>query len=471
MMNTDEIPRTDHPRTILVATDFSAPAARATDLAAALALRTGARICLLHVFEPPSVLVPELLLEPRVEQALREAADQHLAAAKAKLISQGLVVEEQLRIDSPPEQVIADVAREVDPQLVVMGNRGRRPLPRLLLGSVAEGTLLRTKHPVMVVPEGSTNGMADLSAERRWRIAVGIDLSNSSRAAVDWVGALRRQTACDVVFIHLYWPPGEYQRLGLTGPRDPFAPDALTMEILENSLRAAIGTLPGQGAMELKIMPCWGSTAANLVEQSVEARADFLVMGTHHRHGYSRLLHGATVPPVLHAGKLPVVCVSTPPLSRAEQPIPRLRTILAASDLSDHGGQAVAHAYALARAEKGLVHLLHVHERPLADLPYVAAPDPKAALSAEETRELQARLRAQVPAEAAALGIPTSITVIDGGSAGEVICQTAERVGADAICVGSHARGRAGRALLGSVAAQVVNQAGRPVFVVPHGAE
>ena len=64
----------------------------------------------------------------------------------------------------------------------------------------------------------------------------------------------------------------------------------------------------------------------------------------------------------------------------------------------------------------------------------------------------------------------TSITVMDGGSAGEVICQTAERVGADAICVGSHARGRANLALIGSVAAHVVHHAGRPVLVVPNEA-
>ena len=76
------------------------------------------------------------------------------------------------------------------------------------------------------------------------------------------------------------------------------------------------------------------------------------------------------------------------------------------------------------------------------------------------------KLRALVPAEAEKLGITTHVSVIDGGKAAETIMQAAERLNVDAISLGSHGRGGLARALLGSVAEEVVRRSTRPVLVV-----
>ena len=157
--------------------------------------------------------------------------------------------------------------------------------------------------------------------------------------------------------------------------------------------------------------------------------------------------------------------------TRSANVIPRLRSVVAATDLSELGNRAIAHAYALVRGEHGVVHLVTVHERPLPRPAYVYAPDAEGALTPGEEREIRARLLFEVPPEAAALGISTDVTVVDGGEASEVICQTAARLGADAITLGSHGRGGLGRAVLGSVAARVIHRSDRPVFVVRHPTE
>ena len=54
-------------------------------------------------------------------------------------------------------------------------------------------------------------------------------------------------SACDVTFLHLYWPIEEYERLGLRGARDPLAPDPEVVKNLEPKLRARVGALPGHG--------------------------------------------------------------------------------------------------------------------------------------------------------------------------------------------------------------------------------
>jgi nucleotide-binding universal stress UspA family protein len=374
-------------------------------------------------------------------------------------------VEERLETGSPPAHAIADVAGALNPQLVVLGSHGRRPLPRLLMGSVAESALLRIEQPVLVVPS-QEKGEPELPTDRRWRIAVGVDLSNTTAAALDWVRELRAGVACDVVLIHLYWPIAEYTRFGQRGPRAFFEADPATVALLERSLAPHIGTLPGIGDTTLRILPSWGSLGERLIDEAKSEKADLLVLGTHHRHGLARLWHGSTVPGALHTAALPVVCVSRSPRPAASPPIPRLRAILAPTDLSQLGNRAIAHAYALARADRGVVHLLYVHERALPDPPYLYAPSSEGALTPGQEHELRARLLEQVPPEAAALGITTDVTIVDGGAPAEVICQTAERLGADAISLGSHGRGGLGQAVMGSVAARVLHHARIPVFVV-----
>ena len=61
----------------------------------------------------------------------------------------------------PPAQEIARVARSVDADLIVVGTHGRRGVPRLVLGSVAERLVREASCPVLVVREKSWGSEAD----------------------------------------------------------------------------------------------------------------------------------------------------------------------------------------------------------------------------------------------------------------------------------------------------------------------
>jgi nucleotide-binding universal stress UspA family protein len=65
------------------------------------------------------------------------------------------------------------------------------------------------------------------------------------------------------------------------------------------------------------------------------------------------------------------------------------------------------------------------------------------------------------------MGITTHLSVIDGAHAADAIVHAAERLGADAIVLGSHGRTAVARALMGSVSQGGVRHARRPVLVVP----
>jgi nucleotide-binding universal stress UspA family protein len=133
---------------ILVPTDFSEPSERALATALELARAFDAQITLLHVWSIPNTGYAEALAWPyeAMETAARRALDEGLAATK-KLYAK---TEGLLREGNEWRQVL-DVADELGVDLVVMGTHGRRGLPRLVLGSVAEKVVRLCPVPVLTV--------------------------------------------------------------------------------------------------------------------------------------------------------------------------------------------------------------------------------------------------------------------------------------------------------------------------------
>ena len=149
--------------------------------------------------------------------------------------------------------------------------------------------------------------------------------------------------------------------------------------------------------------------------------------------------------------------------------IPELRSVLAATDLSDFGNHVVPYAYAIT-ARGGVVHLLHVIEPVMEPNPLYAHYEPinfpTPEERAREKADLAARLRTLVPSNASALGIETRPTITEAKDVAEAIRAEAERVGAGAICLSSHGRTGIVKVVLGSIAQEVVSRSHRPVLVV-----
>ncbi|MFN7132915.1 MAG: universal stress protein, partial [Myxococcales bacterium] len=129
---------------------------------------------------------------------------------------------------------------------------------------------------------------------------------------------------------------------------------------------------------------------------------------------------------------------------------PRLSNVLAVSDLSELGNEAVRYAYRLAGAG-GLVQLATVTP-------------PRSGPAVWD--ELRGNLKAVVPSFAGGVGAVTTAHVVEGEDPATAILQLSERLGVDAICLSSHGRSGVTRALLGSVAEEVIRRSTRPVLIV-----
>jgi nucleotide-binding universal stress UspA family protein len=128
---------------ILVPIDFSEHSRRAVDEALGLAEKFGAELHLLHCcpLYPASAIAPyDVSLPQNLEITIHEAARGFLAEWARKAGGRGIRVEKHLSA-SDPATGIADLAKTLGADLIVMGTRGLTGFKHALLGSVAERTI------------------------------------------------------------------------------------------------------------------------------------------------------------------------------------------------------------------------------------------------------------------------------------------------------------------------------------------
>jgi len=137
------------PESIVLATDLSARCDRALDRSAQLAAQWGARLVALNVLDP--VALPDQALawaSGASDDELMHMARQELARDLA-----GLDVQAQPRIvrSSDPATAIAQAAKAIRAGLVVTGVARNEPLGRFLLGSTVEQLARVLQPPLLVV--------------------------------------------------------------------------------------------------------------------------------------------------------------------------------------------------------------------------------------------------------------------------------------------------------------------------------
>lgn len=167
------IPRTldhawpaDRQISILVPLDGSELAEEALRSAELLADLPGARLHLLRVIEPPGYpLAGEgYVYVPIDDEAERASARAYLDDLAARLGRGGTQVTCEVAMGLPAT-VIPQVARTCESDVIAMATHGRGGLARLVLGSVATGTLQRTHVPLLLT-RPSALGQAKLATQQ-----------------------------------------------------------------------------------------------------------------------------------------------------------------------------------------------------------------------------------------------------------------------------------------------------------------
>lgn len=140
-------------RRVLVPVDFSDCSHKAFRYGVLLARRFNAEITLLHVFVPdPAPLPPQTGIPEgtRLTVEYQKKSAERFAEWRAEIVPPLRLKTVLCEAASVHEEIVT-TAREMKTDLVIVGNRGRTGLSRMLLGSTAEQVVRHAPCPVLVI--------------------------------------------------------------------------------------------------------------------------------------------------------------------------------------------------------------------------------------------------------------------------------------------------------------------------------
>ena len=302
------------------------------------------------------------------------------------------------------------------------------------------------------------------------RILCPIDFSEFSKHAFDRAVAVARHHKASVIVLHVApLPSGVAAVPFLPGGPGPFALQALDRQQVVRDMRRLLAIEKTSDVpVECQVLEA-PSVLHEILEQADSLGADLIVMGTHGRSGFDRLLLGSVTERVLRRAKVPVLTVPSHALDvvpRVDAPFMR---VLCGVDFSASSLNALTHAASFARESGARLTLLHVVELlPVVYEPSMAAPfDPGQYWPALE-RASRAQLHRIVP-HSVRQTCDVEEIVTSGKSYVEIL-KTAEERHADLIVLGAQGHNALDRLLVGSTAEHVVRRASCPVLTVRQSA-
>jgi nucleotide-binding universal stress UspA family protein len=294
-----------------------------------------------------------------------------------------------------------------------------------------------------------------------------IDFSEFSRHALDRALVMARAHDATVTALHVV-PASVAVPVGVPfGPEGPgpFLAHHVDREQAGDELVRFVGRAATRGVPVQPQVVEAPSAYREILLLADRLEADLIVMGTHGRSGFDRLLVGSVTEKVLRRANVPVLTVP----SHAPDLVPAadaaFHRIICAVDFSDCSLLAIAHAASLARESKSGFTVIHVVELlPVAYEPSMATPF-DAYLDRPALEEAaRGHLRRFVPDGIREQGQVEDV-VVSGKPYAEILNLAAAR-NADLIVLGVHGYGVIDRLLFGSTAGHVVRQAVCPVLTV-----
>jgi nucleotide-binding universal stress UspA family protein len=296
-----------------------------------------------------------------------------------------------------------------------------------------------------------------------------IDFSAFSRHAFDRAVGLARGYGATVAVLHVLPVPSAVPAVPF-GPEGP-GPFGFQIVDQERALKEIPRFLAVESGVDVPItyhVTESPSVQKEIVLQARMLSADVVVLGSHGRSGFDRLMLGSVAEKVLRSCPTPVMTV--PSHAPDVVPITRdpFRRILYATDFSSGADAALPYAASFAQHAAAQLIFMHVVEPiPIGYDPVAGVSFDVAAYHAELEKNARAKLRTVVP-ESIRLGCDTEDVVTTGKPYVEILRAADERL-IDLIVIGVHGRNALDRLVFGSTTEHLVRRATCPVLTVREG--
>lgn len=281
--------------TIVAGVDLSVPSEQALDRAAAVAQLNSALLVMVNAQadDAPIPNVDNEVLKQlgEVSEAMRVEEARRLVEKRDALIARGINVE-LVHKGGPPGEVISEVARDREAQLIVIGTHGHTGIHRFLLGSVATSVLRHAPCDVLVC-----RGATVASAFQRPLVAT--DFSPAADRALRNASALTAPNA-PIEIVHAWQlPAGSWGATLLGSARFPWS--TVRDAVLAGAKTAADKLVHGYAGLghPLHVELVQGPPANVITHAAENGGHDLIAIGTHGHRGFRRLLLGSVAESVI----------------------------------------------------------------------------------------------------------------------------------------------------------------------------
>lgn len=209
-------------------------------------------------------------------------------------------------------ETILEYAMDLEVDVIVLGTHGRRGARRLLMGSVTEEVVRRAMCPVLTVRQHKNA----YSLQAIKNILVPIDFSEASEKILAVAEKIAHGTGASLTVMHVV-DVEFFPSYGLAWDTAPFIERNLIDSSISklNELVLALRSRGLKASWETDT----GHAARVISEYAERNKIDLIVLGTHGRSGFDRLMVGSVAEKVLRSAPCPTMVVNTAAVQKEKQ--------------------------------------------------------------------------------------------------------------------------------------------------------
>lgn len=262
---------------------------------------------LLNVQLPVPARAARVVGKAVISEYYTEESDKSLKPALRRLAKAGLAARAQYLVGHPGEEISAAAVRDkID--LIVMGSHGRSALKGLLLGSVTNNVLARSRLPLLVIRHREAPATDSL------KVGIAVDGSRYGREAVKYI--LRHKALFgarpDFTLLHVVSDFAGAVMPDMGGIALPaFSPDEVRA-LQKKAFEAAVGPvrkLLGKEGLSAGEVCLIGNAGDELSAYAKKKKLDLLVLGSHGYGAFKAAVLGSVATRVMAHSKVPLLLI------------------------------------------------------------------------------------------------------------------------------------------------------------------